>query len=52
MQLVLLLDFGFNRDDLGFALAAVLAMCAYAVVPSGRIGFISVCHVSRTQLEL
>lgn len=41
-QLVLLLDFGFNRDDLGFALAVILAecMCAYAVVPSERIGLI------------
>lgn len=26
-QLVLLLDFGFNRDNLGFALAVILAEC-------------------------
>lgn len=47
MQLVLLLDFGFNRANLGFALAVIVAVCAYAVTAPGRTGSISVCHVSR-----
>lgn len=50
MKLVLLLDFDFNRDNLGFALAVILAECvvAYAVIPSERIHLMSVCHVCRT----
>lgn len=48
MQLVLLLDFAVNRDNLGFALAVILLMCVCSVIPSEGIGLISVCHVSRT----